>query len=86
MINYEIKHKLKKDIIKDPTYKKFLERVEKIRKNKNQSQYVFAESLGITQSTYNSFIHGRITSSYVIWQIIKLMKGDLRWLEENTEV
>lgn len=80
MINYEIKHKLKNDIIKDPTYKKFLERVEQIREDKNQSQYIFAESLGVTQGTYSSVIHGRITSAYVIWQIIKLMKGDLRWL------
>lgn len=86
MISYETKQKLKKDLLKDPTYKKFLERVEQIRENTNQTQNDFAESLGVTQGTYNSMIKCRISSAYIIWQIIKLMKGDLRWLEESTEV
>lgn len=80
MICNETKKKLKSDLLKDPTYKIFLERTEKIRENNNSTQEEFASALGVTQGTYNSVINGRIGSAYIMWQIIKLMKGDLRWL------
>lgn len=86
MKNNEKRVKLKKELVTDPTYREFLQRIEKIRESKNLTQCEFAKQLGISQGCYSLFITGRRCGSHFIWSGIKLMKGDLRWLEENIEV
>lgn len=86
MKNNEKRVKLKKQLASDPTYKEFLQRIEKIRESKNLTQSEFAEQLGVSQGCYSLFVANKRFGSHFIWSCIKLMKGDLRWVEENTEV
>ena len=49
MKNNEKRVKLKKELVTDPTYREFLQRIEKIRESKNLTQCEFAKQLGISQ-------------------------------------